>query len=102
MIKIVVLIKIKDKIPFKEFEKKAISIMKKHNGQLLTAFTADKAESTIQDVDEVHELQFENLEAFKQYRLDPELQKLSALRNQGILTTTIIVSGKNDCMTYYV
>lgn len=93
MIKIIVLLEIKEKSSFKEFETKAIKIMKKHNGRLVTAFEPNNEESTLSNVSEVHYLEFPNLDAFNNYRGDSELKELSELRNKGISQTTIIVSG---------
>lgn len=95
MLKIIVLLEIKNKASFKEFETEAIEIMKKHNGKLLSAFEPDNKESTLSNISEVHYLEFPNLGAFNNYRGDSELEELSELRNEGISKATIIVSGNN-------
>jgi len=95
MIQIIVLLEVNDKTFFQKFEKNATKVMGKYNGKLLSAFRPNEAESTFPNIDEVHILEFPDLVAFRNYREDPELKKLSGLRNKGIFKTTIIVSGKN-------
>lgn len=93
MIEIIVLIQIKNIESYKDFETKAVHIMKEHGGQLLSAFEPDNSESTETHVNEVHYLRFPDLESFHNYRSDPKLLDLSALREQAISRTKIIVSG---------
>ncbi len=69
--------------------------MEKHKGKLLSAFEPNESESTLPNIDEVHYLEFPNLEAFENYRGDSELNELTALRSNGISKTTIIVSGEH-------
>jgi len=95
MIKIIALIEIKDKASFKQFETKAITIMGKYNGKLLSAFEPNKTETTLPNIGEVHYLEFPDLDAFKNYRGDSELKELTELRKKGIAKTTILVSGEN-------
>lgn len=95
MIQIIVLLEINDQASFKQFETKAIKIMKKYDGQLLSAFEPNEEESTLPNIGEVHHLQFPDLNAFKNYRIDPELKDLSELRDKGISKTTILISGQN-------
>jgi len=92
MILIVVLLEIKDKKFFEEFEKKAIDIMSHYDGKLVSAFEPSKTESTVNNFDEVHYLQFPDIDAFKNYRKDPKLSELAELRHKAILNTKIIVS----------
>jgi len=94
MIEIIVILEIKDKIFFEEFERKAIDIMSNHDGKLISAFEPNETESTEKTVDEVHYLQFSDIQAFNNYRKDPKLLELSELRNKAILKTKIIVSEK--------
>lgn len=98
MIEIIALLEIKNKSSFKEFEEKAIKIMKNHGGKLLSAFDINKNEPSLPNVGEVHYLQFPNIESFYNYRSDPALTALSALRNKAISKTTILVS--NEFVTY--
>jgi len=92
MIQIIVLLEINDQASFRKFEAKAITIMGKYQGQLLSAFTPNKTESTLPKIDEVHCLQFPTLDAFKRYRRDPELKNLAELREKGLSKTTVLVS----------
>lgn len=95
MIQIIALLEVKDQSSFKQFEKKAIKIMGKYNGKLLSAFEPNEVESTLPNIGEVHYLEFPDLQAFKNYRGDSELKELAELRNKGISKTIIIVSGEN-------
>lgn len=92
MIQITVLIEIKDMASFKQFESKAIKIMAKYNGKLLSAYEPNETESTLPNINEVHYLQFPDLDAFKNYRVDSELKGLSELREKGISKTVVLVS----------
>ena len=92
MIQIVVLLEVKDKIFFEEFERNAIDIMKAYNGKLVSAFEPNKTKSSSQNIDEVHYLQFPSIEAFNNYRKDPKLLEMSELRSKAIINTTIYVS----------
>lgn len=94
MIQILILLEIKDESTFKEFEYKAIRIMKKYGGKLLTAFKPDSGESSDKIVGEIHLLEFPTLEMFKNYRADEDYLKLKELRERAIARTTLYVSGK--------
>ena len=95
MIQITVLLEIKDKALFKTFESKAIKVMEKYDGKLRLAYEPIKAESSLSNIGEVHYLEFPDIDAYKRYRRDPELEKLSGLRADSILKTNILVSGEN-------
>lgn len=94
MIEIVVLLEVNNETLFKEFESRAVHIMKKHNGKLVSAFRPDKAESTLSHIFEVHYLEFPDLEAFNCYKSDPELNELKELRNRALSKTSVIISGE--------
>lgn len=94
MIKIVVLLEIKDRDAFLLFEQQAIAIMRKYEGKLVAAFEPEKTESSTTNVAEVHYLKFPSIQAYRKYKQDPKLMQLSALREQAIANTTVFVSGK--------
>lgn len=94
MIDIVVLLEIADKEAFDIFESRAIKIMQKYNGRLVSAFEPDSLNSSPNTINEVHILQFETLKDFKKYRNDEALKKMRELREKAIKNTTIYVSGK--------
>ena len=94
MIEIIVLLEIKDPVSFKTFEERAIKIMKRYQGQLLSAFDVDEAMTSIANIGEVHILRFPDRQAFENYRADPDLENMSELRDRAILNTRIIVSDK--------
>lgn len=94
MIEIIALLEIKNDILFKEFEDKAVKIMQEYNGNLLSAFDINYSESSMTEVGEVHYLTFPDLQAFNDYRADPQLLAMSDLRKNAISNTTIFVSNK--------
>jgi len=95
MVQITVLLEIQDKDSFRKFESAAIKIMEKYNGKLLLAYKPSEAESSISNIGEVHYLEFPNIDAFKNYRVDSELKKLSELQDKAISNSIILVSGEN-------
>lgn len=94
MIKIVALLEILDPDAFREYEIKAIKVMKKYEGRLLAAFEPEGTESTSADIGEVHYIKFPTLDAYRKYKEDPTLAQLSGLRKKAISNATIFVSGK--------
>jgi len=95
MIQITVLLEIKDKASFKQYESKAIKIMAKYNGKLISAYEPNETESTLPNINEVHYLEFPDLDTFKKYRADSEFNSLSELRAKGVSKTIVLVSGEN-------
>ena len=53
----------------------------------------DYVTGSFSNVAEIHYLQFPSIEAFKEYRADPEHIELSELRKKAISNTTVFVSG---------
>ena len=94
MIHIVVILEVKDREAFKQFEDTALAVMKEHGGKLISAFEPDPIESSPSNVEEVHILQFPSIEALRNYRVDSRLKERSWLRNKAISQTTVYVSGK--------
>lgn len=71
---------------FRDFERRAVSIMARHGGVLERAvFVPGTAER------EVHVLRFPTAEAFAAYRADPALRALATLRAEVISATEILV-----------
>lgn len=94
MIHIVVILEIKDPMAFEEFESQAIPLLRSHGGELISAFEPDSDISSESSNKEVHYLQFPSINEFNNYRADPQLQALAGLREKGILSTQLFVSGK--------
>lgn len=94
MIEIIALLEVNDKASFKEFESKAIKIMEKYNGKVISAFRPDEKESTLKNIFEVHYLEFPDIDAFNSYKADPDHNKLKDLRSLAISKTSVIVSGE--------
>ncbi len=93
MIQVIVLLEVKDPKAFQLFERQAVKIMKKHEGELVAAFEPDANESSSSSIAEIHYLQFPSIGAFKKYRADPQHPELSELRKKAISNTTVFVSG---------
>lgn len=91
MIKIVVILQVRDWEAFNEFEAQAIPIMKSHGGELLAAFESETSAADAENI-EVHYLQFPTLDSFHAYRNDPTLNALSELRSKAIASTDLYVS----------
>ncbi len=94
MLDIVVIMKVRNRELFIQFEKEAFRIMGTHGGELLSAFVPDPGLSSTSDFDEVHYLRFPSQQAFSAYRADPALTGMADLRSQAISDTEIYVSGK--------
>lgn len=94
MIHIIALFEIIDRKVFHDFETQAVKIMVKYGGKLVSAFEPDCSESSSANVGEIHFLQFPDLEAFKNYRSDPQLIALSELRKQAISSASVFISGR--------
>ena len=89
MIQIVVILEVKDRESFMEFETAALEVMKEHGGVLTSAFEPDPVESSPSKAEEVHIIQFPSIEAFRNYRIDSRLKEMSLLRNKAISNTTV-------------
>ena len=95
MIDIVVLLKIRDRALFQEFETEALSILKTYNGELITAFEPVQDDTASDSVDEVHCLRFPDMNSLNRYRADPLLASLSELRSHAIAETRVLVSANH-------
>ena len=94
MIQIIVLLTIRDRAKFTDYETRAIKIMAEHRGHLISAFTPDENESSDNRIDEVHILEFPSIDLFYAYKVNPKLQQLANLREQAIGKTTMYMSNK--------
>lgn len=93
MIYIVVELEIREPQAFVSFETKAVSIMKKYNGRIVTAFELNRQYSSSTNANEVHVIQFDSLLDFENYKNDEELKELVTLREKAIANTTVLVQG---------
>ncbi|MGJ8682023.1 DUF1330 domain-containing protein [Paraglaciecola sp.] len=76
----------------REFESKAIPILREHQGELLSAsFNENKAEN---EPDEIHVIHFPNIESFKAYKNDPRVIELSSLKEQMISKMEVYVTNR--------
>lgn len=73
---------------FQEFESKAARIMLRYGGVIERTVTL-LPQSTSELDRELHILRFPSREQFDAYRVDPDLQALSALRNAAIAHSEI-------------
>jgi len=99
MINIIVLLSIKNSSCYEEFEEKAVKIMHNYGGNLVYAFEPDYEQSTNTRYNEIHCLEFPDIESFNLYRSDPKLIKMAKLRERAISHTEVIVSRKYK---YYI
>ena len=90
MIHILVKLTVKNFNVLEEFERQAVAIMKRHGGQLLSAFETCRNEDD--SGEEVHVLAFPSDEAFAGYRVDGDLVDLKDLRDRAISHTEVLVS----------
>ena len=89
MLQVVVILDVKDIGAFKEYERQALSIMRRHQGTLISAFKVKEENNRYR---EIHILSFADENVFMRYRKDPQLLALSDLRAQAIGATKIYVS----------
>lgn len=84
----------------REYETKALSILKQHAGVLLSASSCSNASQTDQakQPDEIHVIQFPDIAAFESYKADPGLAELTALRSTCISRTELYIT---DCFHEY-
>jgi|GEM_PF-517689 len=72
-----------------EFESQAAAIMKDYEGRITHAFETCHLDDD--SGEEVHLLEFPDIETFNRYRADPRLQQLQGLRETAIASTDIKV-----------
>lgn len=73
---------------FRNFEMKALSIVRSHGGKLVTAFVPQKGQH--EDVpDEIHLIEFPSQTAFEAYRNDAKTTALARERD-SIISKTVI------------
>ena len=92
MINIVVLLEVDDASALVDYERIAIRIMKAYGGQLISAYKPIQDDGSDSEIDEVHIIQFPDLDSFEAYRADSKLAELSWLRLKAIAMTKIYVS----------
>ena len=74
----------------REFESQAIPILREHSGTLISA--TYKANKTECEPDEIHVIQFPNLESFEAYKFDERILNLSSLKSQMIRKMDVYIS----------
>jgi len=92
MINILVTLEIKSFSLLADFEAKAVQVMRAHGGCIVRAF------ETVRNDDgsgqEIHLLEFPNINAFNEYRADSKLLEYAELRDSAIAETTVTISDK--------
>lgn len=75
-----------------KFEKKALEIVRKHHGELISAFrpVSDSADTP----DEIHYLRFPNAMAFEEFKNDARHIELASAKAEAIVRTQIYVSNQ--------
>lgn len=77
-------------VPFRDYEGRAVAIMRRHGGVLeRTVFVDDGPADPL--VKEVHLLTFPDRGAFERYRADPDLAAAAPLRAQAVVATELLV-----------
>ncbi|MDB9743918.1 DUF1330 domain-containing protein [Fibrobacterales bacterium] len=94
MLQIIALIKVKSEIDFVAFESKALNIIRKYNGKLISAFKPNNLISTLDVYDEIHILEFLDMKSFEAYQSDKELKSLMELKQKGTEMMDVVFSEK--------
>ena len=82
---------------FEQFENIAMPIIPRYNGKLLLRIRPEDSsfiEANIERPYELHLVEFETEEDFKNFMQDDERKKFVALKNQSIKTATLIKGAK--------
>lgn len=74
----------------REFETKAVAIMREHSGILISASTSSPAQSA--GPDEIHVIQFPSTDCYDDYKSDLRLQELSELRQEVLRKVDIHIT----------
>ena len=74
---------------FHEYETKAAVLMARHGGAIERTIVEEPAEPG-KPIREVHIVTFPNLEAFNNYRTDPDLTSLAEMRKTSIAHTELL------------
>jgi len=90
MIIVIVTIKVKNFEVLEKFEREAVKIMHSYNGKTIGVYETERNEDDRGE--EVHILEFDSTEDFKNYREDARHLTLNKLRAEGIEETSIKVS----------
>lgn len=90
MITVIVTLKVKNFTHLKTFEQEAVKIMSAHEGCLVGAYETEHHDDGTGE--EVHILEFPNLESFNSYREDARFKEFVSLRKKAIVSTDVKVS----------
>ena len=77
---------------FRDYERSALAILRRHGGELLCAFTPEVSAESDPVPDEIHVIRFADRARFEAFRADSAHQALSGLRAQCIRKTTLYLS----------
>ena len=80
------------RLEFEEFERQALSLVRQHGGELLHALEPIATSPSTDPPDEVHILRFPSQRALHDYRADPALLSLAALRTEAIADTKLLIA----------
>lgn len=83
-------------LEFRQFETKAVRIMKKYGGYLTQVIRPTGGGQPGSSPHEIHIVSFPNLESFEAYRGDPDLAILVPLREAAIARTEVIVGEEGE------
>jgi uncharacterized protein (DUF1330 family) len=77
---------------FRDYECSALAILRRHGGELVTAFAPERAPLDDSGPDEIHVIRFADRAQFEAFRADSAHQALSGLRAQCVRKTTLYLS----------
>lgn len=94
MIQIIALLFASDKgiEGLREFESRAIKILREHQGELISASFNDI--KGVSEPDEIHVIQFPSLEHFENYKQDTRLIALASLKNEMIKSMQVFLTNR--------
>ncbi|MBD2579436.1 hypothetical protein [Oscillatoria sp. FACHB-1406] len=77
---------------FKDYEKKALALFKKHGGEVLVAYAPEKENTKLEYPDEIQILRIENRTKFEEFMKDQERLKMAGERTSVIRKTEVYLS----------
>ena len=77
---------------FRDYERSALAILRRHGGELVTAFTPERSPVDDSQPDEIHVIRLADRAGFEAFRADSAHQALSELRAQCVRNTTLYFS----------
>lgn len=77
---------------FREYERRALGIFRRHGGELIVAFSPEPGPEGADGPDEIHVLSIANRSRFEDFLADPDRLALAARRDAVLRASETIVS----------